>query len=130
MTATYWPARARVMEFLRQFTRQTRPIDTTVVHTVHTDPEAEVAPLLTADLQAVLNGPPRDYSGELTAHWGTCSDQKCLTNMVIYPHRDRGGDLPDEEEWEDSLHYVDCPVCGSSMDWGGTDHPADVIINY
>ena len=65
-----------------------------------------------------------------TAHWGTCSNEDCLCSMIIYPHPDRPTDLPEEEEWEDSTFYVSCPVCGSSMDWGGTDHPADLLRSY
>lgn len=65
-----------------------------------------------------------------TATWGTCSNQACLTSMVIYPHADRQTDLPDEEEWDTPEKFIDCPVCDSRMDWGGTDHPADIIINY
>ena len=65
-----------------------------------------------------------------TAYWGTCSADGCLTSMVIYPHPDKPRDLPPEEEWEDSTFWVNCPVCDSSMDWGGTDHAADIIRNY
>lgn len=65
-----------------------------------------------------------------TAHWGTCSDQDCLTSMVIYPHADRPTDLPKEDDWDNSPFFTSCPVCGGSMDWGGTDHPADIIKNY
>lgn len=69
-------------------------------------------------------------SDQRTAHWGTCGDEDCLTSMVIYPHPDAGQDLPDEEEWEGSTFYINCPVCGGGMDWGGTDHPADLLRNY
>ena len=63
-----------------------------------------------------------------TAHWGTCDNDGCQTSMVIYPHPDAPADLPeDTNDWEDSPFYIDCPVCGSSIMWGGTD-PADSII--
>ena len=65
-----------------------------------------------------------------TAHWGTCEDQDCLTSMVIYPHPDRSTDLPEEDDWDRSPFFTDCPVCGAGMDWGGTDHPADIIKHY
>ena len=66
-----------------------------------------------------------------TAHWGTCSDEHCLTSMVIYPHPYALVDLPaDEDDWDTSTFFISCPVCGGSMDWGGTDHPADIIKNY
>ena len=65
-----------------------------------------------------------------TAHWGTCSDEDCLTSMVVYPHSDATADLPDEDDWDTSPFFLSCPVCGASMDWGGTDHPADIIRNY
>jgi len=69
-----------------------------------------------------------------TAHWGTCSNEDCLCSMIIYPHSDSVRDLPDPDdddtEWETSPFFLSCPVCGSSMDWGGTDHPADIIKNY
>jgi hypothetical protein len=65
-----------------------------------------------------------------TAYWGTCSDQDCLTNILIYPHADRGEDLPEEDDWDSSTFFMNCPVCGESFDWGGTDHPADIIKNY
>lgn len=67
---------------------------------------------------------------ERTAHWGTCSDQDCLASMVIYPHSDSERDLPDEDDWENSLFFISCPVCGSSMDWGGSDPAKDIIRNY
>ena len=66
-----------------------------------------------------------------TAHWGTCSDENCLCSMIIYPHSDAPADLPeDEDEWDSSTFFISCPVCGSSMDWGGTDHPADLLRSY
>lgn len=65
-----------------------------------------------------------------TAYWGTCSNEACLCSLIIYPHPDARADLPDEEEWEDSTFFIDCPVCDSSMDWGGTDHPADLLRSY
>ena len=66
-----------------------------------------------------------------TAHWGTCENESCLTSMVIYPHPDAPADLPeDTDDWDDSPFFIDCPVCGGRMDWGGTDHPADIIKNY
>jgi hypothetical protein len=65
-----------------------------------------------------------------TAHWGTCSNEDCLCAMVIYPHSDRPTDLPDEGDWEDTPFFIRCPVCGESMDWGGTDPAADIIKNY
>lgn len=65
-----------------------------------------------------------------TAHWGSCSDADCGTAMIIYPHPFAGHDLPPEIEWEDSLFYIDCPVCGLSMDWGGTDPAEEIIRNY
>jgi hypothetical protein len=65
-----------------------------------------------------------------TAHWGTCSNDDCLCSMIIYPHADRGEDLPEEDDWDNSLFFTSCPVCGSSMDWGGTDHPADLLRSY
>ncbi|MGV0109804.1 hypothetical protein [Arthrobacter sp. CP30] len=65
-----------------------------------------------------------------TAHWGTCSDEDCLTSIIIYPHSSAVADLPDEKEWEDSLLFIECPVCGDDMEWGGTDHPADIIRGY
>jgi hypothetical protein len=69
---------------------------------------------------------------ERTAHWGTCENNTCLTSLVIYPHPDAPADLPeDEDEWEGGgTFFIDCPVCGSGMDWGGTDHPADIIKHY
>ena len=63
-----------------------------------------------------------------TAHWGTCDNENCLTSMVIYPHPDAVADLPDQNDWEDS--FVDCPVCGGGMDWGGTDPATEVLRNY
>ena len=65
-----------------------------------------------------------------TAHWGTCEDEDCLTSIVIYPHPDAIADLPDEDDWETSPFFMDCPVCGSGMDFGGTDHPSDILKNY
>jgi hypothetical protein len=65
-----------------------------------------------------------------TAHWGTCSDPACLASMVIYPHAEAEWDLPEEEDWDTEPFFLSCPVCGQSMDWGGTDHPADIIKNY
>lgn len=65
-----------------------------------------------------------------TAHWGTCSNDDCLTSMIIYPHPERPTDLPPEEDWEDSTFYIDCPVCDADMEWGGTDHPADLLKSY
>lgn len=65
-----------------------------------------------------------------TAYWGTCSNQDCQCSMLIYPHPDAPQDLPDEEEWDDSTFFISCPVCASSIDWGGTDHPADIVKNY
>ncbi|WP_146070813.1 hypothetical protein [Arthrobacter sp. B1805] len=72
----------------------------------------------------------RNEREDRTATWGTCSNQDCLTSMVIYPQADRQTDLPDEDEWENSTFFIECPVCDSNMDWGGTDHPADIILNY
>lgn len=69
-------------------------------------------------------------SAERTAWWGTCSNEDCLASMIIYPHPDRQTDLPDEDDWEDSTFFIKCPVCNSSMDWGGTDHPADLLKHY
>lgn len=65
-----------------------------------------------------------------TAHWGSCSDDDCGTAMVIYPHSFAGHDLPDTDEWENSPFYIDCPVCGESFDWGGTDPASEIIRNY
>ena len=66
-----------------------------------------------------------------TAHWGTCENEGCLTSMVIYPHPDAPADLPeDTDDWENSPFFIDCPVCDCRMDWGGTDHAADIIRNY
>ena len=63
-----------------------------------------------------------------TAWWGTCENEDCVASMVIYPHPDAIDDLPDQDDWDDS--FVDCPVCGDGMDWGGTDHPADILRSY
>lgn len=65
-----------------------------------------------------------------TAYWGTCDNNDCMTSLVIYPHPDAPQDLPPEDEWEDSTFYIDCPVCDSNIDWGGTDPAADIIRNY
>lgn len=65
-----------------------------------------------------------------TAWWGTCDNEACLTSQIIYPHPDAEEDMPDQEEWENSLFFIRCPVCDSSMMWGGTDHPADLLKNY
>lgn len=67
---------------------------------------------------------------ERTAWWGTCENEDCLTSMVIYKHPDADQDLPEQDEWENSLFFVNCPVCGSNMMWGGTDHPADLLKQY
>lgn len=66
--------------------------------------------------------------GDRTAHWGSCGD--CDTSIIIYPHPDASEDLPPEEDWESALFYINCPVCGNRFDWGGTDHPADLLKNY
>lgn len=51
--------------------------------------------------------------------------------MVIYPHPDAEKDLPDDDDdWDKGPFWIDCPVCGGHMEWGGTDHPADIIKNY
>lgn len=50
--------------------------------------------------------------------------------MVIYPASGAGHDLPDEDDWENSTFYIDCPVCGGTFDWGGTDPASDIIRNY
>jgi hypothetical protein len=50
--------------------------------------------------------------------------------MIIYPHPDAIRDLPDEDDWDNSPFLTSCPVCGDSMDWGGTDHPSDLLKNY
>lgn len=65
-----------------------------------------------------------------TAWWGTCSNDECMASMIIYPHPDRQSDLPPEDEWEDSTFFIDCPVCASKMEWGGTDPAADLLKNY
>lgn len=65
-----------------------------------------------------------------TAWWGTCCNEECLTSMMIYPHPDAQKDMPDQDDWELSLISIDCPVCDSSMLWGGTDHPADLLKSY
>lgn len=68
---------------------------------------------------------------ERTAWWGTCINEECLTSMVIYPHADADQDMPeDTDDWRTPLKYIDCPVCDSSMMWGGTDHPADLLKSY
>lgn len=65
-----------------------------------------------------------------TAYWGTCSNEQCLASMVIYPHPEAKQDLPDEDDWENSTFYINCPVCNGGMDWGGSDPAADIIRNY
>lgn len=50
--------------------------------------------------------------------------------MIIFPHSDSEADLPEEDDWDTEPFFIDCPVCGQSMDWGGTDHPADLLKNY
>lgn len=69
-----------------------------------------------------------EWREDRTAHWGSCGG--CDTAIIIYPHRDAADDLPPEEDWEEPLTFIDCPVCGSSMNWGGTDHPADLLKHY
>jgi len=66
-----------------------------------------------------------------TAHWGSCEDDDCGTAMVIYAHRYAGHDLPDEDDWENGgTFYIDCPVCGGTFDWGGSDPAENIIKNY
>lgn len=65
-----------------------------------------------------------------TLWWFNCPGEDCGATMLIYPHPDNERDLPKEDDWEDPPVFMDCPVCGQSMDWGGTDHPADLINNY
>ena len=65
-----------------------------------------------------------------TAHWGTCSNDECLTSIVIYPHPEAHRDIPDAKAWDSPRASIDCPVCGVDMNWGGTDHPRDIIKNY
>lgn len=65
-----------------------------------------------------------------TAWWGSCTDEDCLTSLVIYSHPDAEQDLPDEDDWETPLFFLRCPVCGDSMMWGGSDHPKDILKNY
>ena len=65
-----------------------------------------------------------------TAHWGACESEECLTCIIIYPHPDAIADLPDTGDWDTSPFFMDCPVCGGDMFFGGTDHPADVVKNY
>lgn len=126
---TYWQARGRVAEYVRQASLATRPpVDT--IHGISTDPSADMAELTLADLLALLAGPPIVRDPDRTAHWGTCDNNDCQTSMLIYPHPDAPHDLPDEEEWEDSPFFIDCPVCGANVSWGGTDHPADLLRNY
>ena len=67
-----------------------------------------------------------------TAHWGTCENEHCLTSIIIFPNPYALADLPeDENDWESGgTFFIDCPVCDARMDWGGTDHPADILKNY
>ena len=65
-----------------------------------------------------------------TAHWGSCEDESCMAAIVIYPHPYAGHDLPEEDDWDTSPFFMDCPVCGAGMDFGGTDHPSDILKNY
>lgn len=48
---------------------------------------------------------------------GACSSEECKASMAIWPHWERLDDLPDMDEWGDP--FIDCPVCGESMqmDW-------------
>jgi hypothetical protein len=65
-----------------------------------------------------------------TAHWGTCSNTDCMTSMVIFPHPSAGKDLPGIHRWYLPPKSIDCPVCGDSIRWGGTEHPANMFKNY
>lgn len=120
---TYWQARQSIAKFLTQWTRPEAPKDT--IMTVQTMGQDDATELREADLVAVLNGPPRRTDPDRTAHWGTCPNDH---SILIYPHPDAAEDLPPEEDWEDS--FMDCPVCDERIDFGGTDHPADLLRNY
>ncbi|QAY16103.1 hypothetical protein SEA_ELESAR_52 [Arthrobacter phage Elesar] len=61
-----------------------------------------------------------------TAYWGTCDE--CLITVTVYPHPDRGRDLPDSEEWPGD--FAICPVCESWLEWEGSDPAKDIIRNY
>lgn len=126
-TPDYYAARTRVAEYLRQRARQGPNYTGAAIHSLQTDPEAEMADLLAADLMALLKGAPINREPDRTAHWGTCENNH---SMIIYPHPDAAEDLPEEEDWEDHPAFIDCPVCDARMDWGGTDHPADLLRNY
>lgn len=63
---------------------------------------------------------------ERTAYWGTC--EECLVTITVYPHPDRGSDIPADEEWEGS--FARCPLCDNTLDWEGADPARDIIRNY
>lgn len=62
---------------------------------------------------------------ERTAYWGTCI--ACHATVVVYPHLDRGTDLPDHEHWANGFP-TDCPVCDDRLDREGTDPVEDVRL--
>ncbi|MCC3277491.1 hypothetical protein LJ753_16630 [Arthrobacter sp. zg-Y20] len=66
-----------------------------------------------------------------TAHWGTCDNDECQTSMVIYPHPEAPNDLPkDTDEWVNPPTWINCPVCGCTIIWGGTDPASDILKDY
>ncbi len=51
-----------------------------------------------------------------TIYSGNCSDPDCMTSMAIWPHWESPTDLPDEDDWDSGGIFLNCPVCGSTMD--------------
>lgn len=60
-------------------------------------------------------------AADRTIYSGTCSDTDCMTSMAIWPNWESTTDLPHQDEWENGGIFLDCPVCGETMDLDFTD---------
>jgi len=67
---------------------------------------------------------------ERVVYWGTCERPGCLTTITVSPHPERLEALPlpndAEEFWEHER--PDCPVCGATIIFGGSDPVGTVRV--
>ncbi|WNM72278.1 hypothetical protein SEA_GUSANITA_59 [Arthrobacter phage Gusanita] len=79
-----------------------------------------------AKAETVADDEAEAQSEQRSAYWGTCDE--CLITVIVYPHPDRAGDIPEDEHWE--APFATCPLCDNSVDWEGADPVRDIIRNY
>jgi hypothetical protein len=80
-------AAERVEEYLRQFTKQTS-VDTSMIHSVYTDPDAEAATLLTDDLSLLVECAQwllMAGSADLKREYATTTESQGLEGPHLHP---------------------------------------------